>query len=411
MDPFFRFLCPSCGKRLKATPRDVGKKAECPCGCTLLVPAPSGASTGEEALDRPALRELWPWFAGGAAALVFTAGLIVLLVVLHNRPASPDQPSDSEVAATLPSGGDAPRGGKPPDRPAAREGEEPTEPETRVTPHPSVPESEPTPLNQPPTVEISRAEPLDPRVGETLRVELRGTDPDGDDLRYRYRTDPEGEWLTTSDGRIYLSELKMGALTLEVRAEDAKGLSSAVVQRTWTVKAPEPPPSMRGGVVELTKVPPVRTDNRNTLVTKYRKQFTLTASSTWGGWPTDNALDGNIESSWFSAQDDSAAMGRKPWIQATFPEDVPVARVTILGNRDPQWLKGYTILSGSITLYDKSGKVLKTETNEGIGNFRDFDFRFDPPVKGVRAVRFTSLKDQGNQTVHRDIGIAEVQIE
>jgi hypothetical protein len=55
--------------------------------------------------------------------------------------------------------------------------------------------------------------------------------------------------------------------------------------------------------------------------------------------------------------------------------------------------------------------VLKQVVNRGTGNFRDFDFRFDPAIDKVRKVRFTSLEDQGNQTIYKDIAIAELQIE
>jgi hypothetical protein len=163
--------------------------------------------------------------------------------------------------------------------------------------------------------------------------------------------------------------------------------------------------------IVLEKLPPVTTNNRNTLVQRFRTQLRLTASSTWRGWPPENATDDNIKTSWFSGQDDSAAKGKRPWLQVNFPTDVPVERVTILGNRDPEWLIGFTILAGSVTLYDGDGRVLKQVQNNGTGNYRDFDFRFSPAVKGVRGVRFTSLLDQGNDTEFGDIAIAEIQVE
>jgi hypothetical protein len=184
--------------------------------------------------------------------------------------------------------------------------------------------------------------------------------------------------------------------------------------------ANKPPPSKldsgslatwEGGVLKLKRVPPVVTDNKNTLVKRYRTTMRLVASSVWGGWPVENALDGNIQSSWFSEHGDAAAMGRPPWLQAVFPENVAVTRVTILGNRDPAWLIGYTILEGRLTVYNARGQVLRSIVSKGVGNFRDFDFKFSPPLRGVRAIRFTSLKDQGNHTVHKDIGLAEFQVD
>src|SRR5205807_3265355 len=105
-------------------------------------------------------------------------------------------------------------------------------------------------------------------------------------------------------------------------------------------------------------VPP---DNKNSLVKEHFKDLKLSASSFWPGWPVENAFDDNIETSWFTAQDDAVAQGTKPWIEVTFPRDVTVRRVTILGNRDPAWLKGYTILSGKVELLDKDSKCPKSK--------------------------------------------------
>jgi hypothetical protein len=174
----------------------------------------------------------------------------------------------------------------------------------------------------------------------------------------------------------------------------------------------EPPPVGGGDMlVRLKELPPVTTDNGNKLVRLHRKDMKMTASSVWPGWPAEQVIDEKIESSWFSAANDAAALGKAPWVQGNFPEDVTVRRVTILGNREPAWLIGFTILSGRVTLYDKDERELKTVENDGTGNFRDFDFKFDPPIEGVRGVRFTSLKDQGDQTVFKDIAIAELQVE
>jgi hypothetical protein len=151
--------------------------------------------------------------------------------------------------------------------------------------------------------------------------------------------------------------------------------------------------------------------NSNALVKEDRKDLVVTVSSTFSGWPTDNALDGKLETSWFSAGDDSAAKGTKPWFQVAFPDEVTVRRVTILGNRDPQWLKGYSILGGLLELLDKDKKVLKADEAVGKGEFHDFDFVFSKPVRGVRFIRFKSLKDEGNQNSYGDIAMGEIQVE
>jgi hypothetical protein len=168
------------------------------------------------------------------------------------------------------------------------------------------------------------------------------------------------------------------------------------------------PPRPKG---ELKELPPVTTDNKNTLVKKYRDKLKATASTVYPGWPAEKVLDGNVETSWFSATGDTTTKGTKPWVNITFPEDVTVSRVTVLGNREPAWLKGYTILAGSLELLDGDGKRLFYDDNDGIGNFRDFDFKMKKPVGKVRSVRFTSLGDEGDQNPYVDIAIAEIQIE
>ena len=163
-----------------------------------------------------------------------------------------------------------------------------------------------------------------------------------------------------------------------------------------------PPPS--------TKVKPAA-KNSNALIVKHREALKLSASSTWPGWPPEKALDGNLETSWFSAQDDSVAHGRKTWFQVTFPEDVTVRRVTVLGNREPAWLEGFTILAGSVELLDSDGKRLKYEESDGAGKFYDYDFVFSKPLNRVRSVRFTALGDQGKKTQYGDVAIGEFQVE
>jgi F5/8 type C domain len=157
--------------------------------------------------------------------------------------------------------------------------------------------------------------------------------------------------------------------------------------------------------------PKVKTDNKNGLIKKHRDKLELSASSTYPGWGCEKALDGDLDSSWFSNTDDSVAKGKKPWFQVKFPEDVSVSRVTVLGNREPNWLKGYTILVGGLELLDKDGKRIHYEDNEGIGNFFDFDFKFDKAKGKVRTVRFKILGDQGDENPYGDIAIAELQID
>jgi hypothetical protein len=152
-------------------------------------------------------------------------------------------------------------------------------------------------------------------------------------------------------------------------------------------------------------------ENKNTLIAAHKDKLTLSASSVFGGWPVERLVDGNKETSWFSASNDSAAKGTKPWVQIEFPEDVKVSRVNVLGNREPPYQKNYSVLSGVLELLDKDGSVLWSEELKGAGDAYDFEFTPKKPVEKVRSVKFTSLTDEGDKNDFGDIALGEILIE
>jgi hypothetical protein len=163
---------------------------------------------------------------------------------------------------------------------------------------------------------------------------------------------------------------------------------------------------------EKPKEPPkVVTENKNTLIKKHRDKLKLSCSTFFNGWPVERIVDGDTKTSWFSAMGDAAAQGTKPWVMIEFPEDVTVSLVTVLGNREEPFAKGYTILSGKVEFLNAEGKVLFADENKGIGNESDFEFKPKKPVEKVRSIRFTSLKDEGDQNDFKDIAIGEIQVE
>jgi hypothetical protein len=425
----------ACGKHLRADAALAGRRVRCPsCQTAFVVPAAAAADFASFAatpppLTRPLGGTAGRWIAAGGVGVV--ALVVVLIVCLSGKSNEEKDESPPPKTPQVAGGpGTTPEPSVDTSRPevtlekAAVEEREvavkkPLAPSPRGDGASSGgrvgrPRSEPPPV---PAPAITRVQPEQPKAGETLVIDLKKAAPDAE---LQYRTDVKGAWQAAPSDRVVLVNLKAGKLTLEIRARVGEDRTSPVVRRSWAVKAvesqatswdPSTDATWKDGIAVLKKVPPVLTDNRNALVKKYRARLRLTASSVWGGWPTSNALDGNIETSWFSAHGDAAALGRSPWLQANFPENVAVSRVTILGNRDPAWLTGYTILEGRLTVYGARGQVIRTVANKGVGNFRDFDYKFDPPLKGVRAIRFTSLKDQGNHTVHKDIGLAEFQVD
>ncbi|QEL19019.1 discoidin domain-containing protein [Limnoglobus roseus] len=159
--------------------------------------------------------------------------------------------------------------------------------------------------------------------------------------------------------------------------------------------------------VPKTAKPVVGETNENGLITTHREKLQLAASSEWANWPVAHAFDGKAETSWYSNNGDAPQNGKTPTITVTFPEDVRMKRVTVLGNRDPQYPTGYFVLEGKFELLDKDDKVLETHEMKAAGEKHDFDWVLKK-LTTVRAVRFTMTKDEGQTGC---VGIGEFQVE
>ncbi len=145
--------------------------------------------------------------------------------------------------------------------------------------------------------------------------------------------------------------------------------------------------------------------NTNAVITKHKAKLNATASTQWQNWPVTHLLDGKEATSWYSNTPDNTFEKVYPWVMVAFPEDVSVKRVTILGNRDPEYPSGYTVTEGTLELLDANGKVISTHAVIDAGEKFDFDLRLDKPTT-VRAVRFTMTK-----SVNGSCGLGEFQVE
>jgi len=157
--------------------------------------------------------------------------------------------------------------------------------------------------------------------------------------------------------------------------------------------------------------PKFETDNKNTLVKKHKEKIEVTASSTFQGFGTENLLDGDTATSWFSDSNDSVGKGKEPWVTVTFPEDVTVTRVTIAGNRHPDYPDDYSVLSGTLVFLDAAGKKIAGGIEDAKGKGYDFDFKPKDAVKKVRSIKFIPVKDQGDKNGYGDIALGEIMIE
>lgn len=135
------------------------------------------------------------------------------------------------------------------------------------------------------------------------------------------------------------------------------------------------------------------------------------ASSAYEGWPASNLVDGDELTSWFSADGDSAARGSTPFVTLSFNKPVALSRVSLLGNRDPSYPHGFSILTGKLELLDAAGAVLSSRALTATGATRDFDARFRERLTDVRTVRFTSLTDEGATNEYGDVALGEIRVE
>ena len=122
-----------------------------------------------------------------------------------------------------------------------------------------------------------------------------------------------------------------------------------------------------------------------------------------GGYPASRAIDGDLNTSWFTADGNAANLGNPPFIEVVFPTAVAVSRVELFGNR--QFSGDHDFFAGVVRLYDSSGAEIY---NSGVVNLplpmRDASVAF-PTVAGVRRVRFTATADELFNP-----GLAEVKV-
>ncbi len=155
----------------------------------------------------------------------------------------------------------------------------------------------------------------------------------------------------------------------------------------------------------LPEPPPTASAPRKTPLLE---RVTLEVSSSYPGWPASFAVDGHEQTSWYSGSNDSVAQGRKPFFQMTFAEVTVVRKVTVLGNRDPNFYNGYAILQLQLDVFDTNKRLVSTLVAESTGDRHDFQFELSQEAEGVGALRFTSLRDLGNKNWWGDVAIAEI---
>lgn len=148
----------------------------------------------------------------------------------------------------------------------------------------------PPPPNRPPVLKVLSAEPKEALgTGKllTLTLHLKADDPDGDPVRYEYRSQNEHLWVRAQDGKATIRMLfpddRPVDFDVSARAFDAHGNVSEIVWHTWHVKPIFPKPASEklaesrpvtpaeSKDVEKTKETPKKTASAETLEQEERR--------------------------------------------------------------------------------------------------------------------------------------------
>lgn len=139
-------------------------------------------------------------------------------------------------------------------------------------------------------------------------------------------------------------------------------------------------------------------------IVKLTDAFSVTTnvSSSFPAFGPERALDGDLQTSWFTDGGDAANLGTTPFFEVVFPEDVTVTQLNIRGNRE--FPNNFEIFQGRYDLYDEADGLLYSEVADLPVPFRDLDLAI-PEQTDVRRVRFTLTQDESSSP-----GFSELEI-
>lgn len=129
----------------------------------------------------------------------------------------------------------------------------------------------------------------------------------------------------------------------------------------------------------------------------------VNVSSTYEGWPKERLNDGNLETSWFTANEDAANLGKSPFVEYVFPQPVSVKGVNLRGNREYKD-GGYDFLEGILLLTDKFNNTIKYTVIFPPPD-RDFDVSFKNELKNIVSMKIAFTKD-----ISTEPGLSEIEV-
>jgi hypothetical protein len=123
----------------------------------------------------------------------------------------------------------------------------------------------------------------------------------------------------------------------------------------------------------------------------------LNPSTVFPGFGPERAIDGNLNTSWFTVDADT-----NPFFEIILPGDATVTEIRMFGNR--QFAEGFDFFAGIFQLLDEGGLVL---FDSGVVDLpapdRDLSIPI-PAIPGVRRVSFTGTDGDGGE------GFAELEV-
>ncbi len=131
---------------------------------------------------------------------------------------------------------------------------------------------------------------------------------------------------------------------------------------------------------------------------------TANSSSSFDGrFPVGRAIDGDLNTSWFTRPPDAVSRGQSPFYEILLPADATVRELQMFGNRE--FADGFDFLAGNFQLFDSADHLL---FDSGVFDLAAPDRDITVPVPNValvRRVRFTPTADQNDHN-----GFAELKV-
>lgn len=82
----------------------------------------------------------------------------------------------------------------------------------------------------------------------------------------------------------------------------------------------------------------------------------------------------------------------------------------MVGNREPSFPGGYSVVAGILRVLGREGELLRIEARSPAPP-HDFFFDLERPLSGVVGVRFEVTADEGALNSYGDVAIGEIRVE